>query len=77
MTLELLALAVGDGVEYVAAGENVQIVTHVLHQVTPMQSRILINPSLIRVFTVPSATPSSCAGSFTPPAFAGRPGSHA
>ena len=43
--------------------ENVQIVRHALHQFTSMQSRILINPSLIRVFTVPSATPSSFATS--------------
>ena len=61
VTLELLALGVADGVQGVAAGEYVQVVTHGLHQVTSMQSRILINPSLIRVLTVPRATPSSCA----------------
>ena len=61
VTLELLALRVADGVENVAAGKHVQIVTHDLHQGTSMQSRILISPSLIRVLTVPRATPSSFA----------------
>ena len=49
VALELLALRVADGVENVAAGEHVQVVTHDLHQVTSMQSRILISPSLILV----------------------------
>ena len=61
VALELLALGVADGVECVAAGEYVQVLAHGLHQVTSMQSRILINPSLILVLTVPRATPSSCA----------------
>ena len=61
VALELLALRVADGVQGVAAGEYVQVVTHGLHQVTSMQSRILINPSLILVLTVPRATPSSFA----------------
>ena len=63
VALELLALDVADGVEYVAAGEYVQVLAHGLHQVTSMQSRILINPSLILVLTVPRATPSSFATS--------------
>jgi hypothetical protein len=51
VALELLALVIADGVEYVAAGENVQIGTHVLHQVTSMQSRILyVRPAHAPVF---------------------------
>ena len=61
VALELRPLQVGQGVQGVAAGEHVQVVGQDLHHVTSMQSRILINPSLILVFTVPSATPSSVA----------------
>ena len=41
--------------------QHVQVVAQHFHQFTSMQSRILINPSLILVFTVPRATPSSFA----------------
>ena len=51
----------GQRVESVAAGQQVQFVTLDAHQVTPMQSRSLIRPSLIRVLIVPSGTPSSSA----------------
>ena len=61
VALELPALRVADGVEYVAAGEDVQIVMCGLLQVTPMLSRILMRPSLILEWSVPRATPSSVA----------------
>ena len=61
VALEFLTFRIADGVQDVATSENVQVVTHGLHQVTSMQSRILINPSLILVLTVPRATPSSFA----------------
>lgn len=40
----------------VSAGENMQIMPQELHQFTPMQSRIRMRPSRIRVLIVPSAT---------------------
>ena len=61
VTLEFRPLKVGQGIQGVAAGENVPVIGQDSHHVTSMQSRILINPSLILVFTVPRATPSSCA----------------
>ena len=59
--LELGPLGLGQRVEGVAAGQQVHFVTLGAHQVTSMQSRSRIRPSLIRVLTVPSATPSSSA----------------
>ena len=68
VAFEGFALRAGQRVERVAAGQRVQVImlcpsSHRLHQSTPRQSRILIIPSLIRVFTVPRATSSSCATS--------------
>ena len=63
MTLEFGSLLGVEGIEGVAAGEHVHVVGQSFHAITPMQSRILISPSRIRVFTVPSATPSSWATS--------------
>ena len=60
VALEFRPLGLGQGIQGVAAGEHVQVVGQDFHHVTSMQSRILINPSLILVFTVPRATPSSC-----------------
>ena len=58
--LEHLALVVVERVERVGAGQPVQLVGHA---VTPSASRILIKPSRIRVFTVPSGTLSNSATS--------------
>ena len=54
-------LGARQGVEGVAARQQVHLMTLGAHQVTSMQSRILIRPSRMRVLTVPSATPSSSA----------------
>ncbi len=59
--LEIGLLVTGQRVKGVAAGQQVQFVTLDAHQVTPMQSRSRIRPSLIRVLMVPSGTPSSSA----------------
>ena len=59
--LERGPLGIRQGVEGVAAGQHVQLLTQDAHHVTSMQSRILISPSRIRVLTVPRATPSSSA----------------
>ena len=61
VALEFHPLRIGQGIQGVAAGEHVPVVGQDFHHVTSMQSRILINPSLILVFTVPRATPSRCA----------------
>jgi len=63
MALEVVPLRSGESVEDIASGEHVYIVGQSFHQFTSMQSRSLIIPSRIRVFTVPSATPSSSATS--------------
>ena len=57
------ALLVGDRVEYVRASEGVQVVIIEGRHGTPRQSRSLIRPSRILVFTVPAGTPSSSATS--------------
>ena len=61
VTFEAVPVSLAEGIQGVAAGEQVQVVVNGLHHSTPRQSRILIMPSRIRVFTVPSAAPSSCA----------------
>ena len=61
MALELAEFLALHRVERVAAGQGVQVVALEPHQLTSMQSRIRIRPSLILVFTVPRATPSSFA----------------
>ena len=62
--LELVTLDfVVDRIERVDAGQGVQVIAEELHQLTPMQSRILIRPSRILVLIVPSVLPSSAATS--------------
>ena len=62
--LELVALAyVVDRVDRVGAAQRVQVIAEELHQLTPMQSRILIRPSRILVLIVPSVLPSRAATS--------------
>ena len=51
------------GIEGVDAGQGVQVIAEELHQLTPMQSRILIRPSRILVLIVPSVLLSSAATS--------------
>ena len=48
-------------VEGIGAGQQVQVLAEEPHQLTPRQSRILINPSRILVLIAPSVTCSSSA----------------
>ena len=63
MLLEPRPVGIGYRVECVSTRQRVQLSLAAPHHSTPRQSRSLISPSRILVFTVPTATPSSPATS--------------